>query len=209
MSIETLIKQLKFGDPPFQSRAAALLQLENGAYPVLPLLVKKAREIDVNNGPIDIHSSNFVGEAAKTAAKQIRKIGYSENDEFHRHVKDWILELNYCSEINAAAHSVTALGDLWTPPESVRTRLIELVHIQRRPDNLLDHPGTVRGLAYRELSSRDRETAQRLIDTPARREFQEFINYLLDIYRIEYPNNKNMPQRLWTEIAWLEETAAG
>ena len=208
MKIETCIEHINSEDPRLQCKAAVLMRLEDYANSILPLLVERAKQVDVDAGEIEINYSNFVGEAAKTSAKLIRKIGCNDHSEFHRQVKNWILELNYCSELNAAAHSVSALGDLWTPPELVRTRLIDLVHVERRPDNKPENAGTIRGLAFRELTSRDREAARLLINTPARRDFEEFINYQLDYYRSKYPNNNNMPQRLWSEIAWLDKADA-
>jgi len=172
-------------------------------------MVEKAREVDVTNGTTDIHSSNFVGRAARNAARAIRKRGYSNQDEFHINVVDWIFELNHCSELNVAGYSVQALGDLWIPPDSVRERLIELVHTNRRPDNPQDNTGTIRGEAYRVLSRRDRETAKQLLNTPARIEFQRHVNRCLDKYRVRFPNNKNVPRDLEAEIAWLTDTNAG
>ena len=212
MSIDILIKQLNSDDPPLQSRAALFLRLEgdiHSAYSVLPLLIKKARKVDVENGHIDLHSSNFVGEAAKTSPRLIRKVGYSEENDLHRLVLNWVFDLNYCSELNAAAHSVAALGELWLPPESVRTRLIEMVHIHRRPDNKLEHPGTVRALAFRELASRDRETAKKLIDTSARQEFVGFMNYQIEEHRKRHPNNETVRPKYRAEIDWLNNADAG
>ena len=203
------INQLKSNDWGLQLNATLLHPLDDEtAYSIMPLMIEKAKEVDVDHGAIDIKASSFVGRSATNAARLIRERGYSDQDKFHREVRDWILELNYCSEINVAAHSVIALGNLWVPPESVRTRLIELVNIQRRSDNELEHPGTIRGTAFRQLASRDRKTAQQLIDTPARREFQESIIHQLEIYGVKYPNNEKVPHDLKAEIEWLTDANA-
>ena len=209
MNRKTCIEHLQSGDVQLQEKASVLFHFIDDAYSVLPILIEKAQAVNVERGPIDIHASNFVGYAVKQSARLVRKQGYSEADTFHRRIKDWILELNYCSELNVAAHSVTALGDLWTPPESMRERLIELAQNQIRPDNPLEYPGgTVRCLAFRELSSRDRETALTLVDTPARHEFVSFINQHLELYRVKYPNNVKVPTALKAEIAWLPNANA-
>ena len=203
------IKKLESNNRGTQLSATCLHPLDrddDAVYSIMPLMVEKAMEVDVHSGPIDLISATFVGRAAKNAARSIRQQGYSDRDEFHRQVAGWIFELNYCSELNTAALSVEALGELWVPPKSVRKRLIELVHSERRADN--QQPGTIRAIAYRMLSKRDRDTAKQLIDTPARKEFQSGINELLQRYRLEFPNNANVPQGLWSEIAWLEDANA-
>ena len=210
MNRNKCIEHLESGDGKLQEKAALLFHLVDDGYSILPLMVEKAKAIDVNNGPIELSASNFVGYAAKQSARLIRQQGYSRADEFHRRIKDWIFGLNYCSEINAAGHSVTALGNLWTPPESVRERLIELAGGDVRSDNPLEHPGgTMRCLAFRELSSLDRETAIRLIDTPARYDFETFIDHRLDYYRTNFPKNVKAPKALKSEIAWLTDACGG
>jgi len=209
---EVWIKRLKSNDRTLQLNATMLHPLDkddDAVYSILPLMVEKAREVDVNNGATDIHSSTFVGRAATNAARGIRKRGYSNRDEFHRLVVDWILELNHCSDLNVAGYSVRALGCLWVPPDSIRERLLELVHANRRPDNPKDNLGSIRGLAYRMLSQRDRAAAKQLIDTPARVDFQNQINAELEMYRVKYPNNENVPRDLEAEIGWLSDAGAG
>jgi len=203
------IEQLNSGDRALQCNVAifAGLQFEDKAYPILPLMIEKAREVDVYNGQIDLHSSNFVGYTTRTTARLIKRRGFSRTDEFHREVLDWIFSLNYCTELNVAAHSVHALGELWIPPESVRQRLIELVHDERCQDN--QPHNSIRGLAYQMLSRLDRTIARNLIDTAARHDFQNAINHRLEEYRIKYPHNDNVPRDLQAEIGWLSSENAG
>ena len=209
MKRNTCIEHLRSGDPKLQEKATLLLHLVDDAYSILPLMIREAQAVDTSIGPIELSASNFVGYAAKQSARLIRQQGYSDTDKFHRRLKEWIFELNYCSELNAAGHSIAALGNLWTPPESVRERLIELTASDVRSDNPLEYPGgTIRCLAFRELSSLDRETAIRLIDTPARYDFETFINHKLDYYRTRFPKNAKALKTLKAEIAWLPDTCA-
>ena len=209
MDTETLIKRLESKDRRYQCHAAIFAPLEDRNYSILPLMIDKAQEVDINHPSIDLDSSNFVGLTARAAAKLIRRRDYSSRDPLHLRAKDWILKLNYCTDMNIAGHSVNALGDLWIPPDSIRERLIQLVHTQCRPENQDKYPSTIRALAYRMLSLRDRDTARQLIDMPARKEFQNLIAHLLDEYRIKYPNNEKVPHNLRDEVEWLKDEDAG
>ena len=112
MDTETLIKRLESKDRRYQCHAAISAPLEDENYSILPLVIDKAQEVDVNHPSNDLDSSNFVGLTARAAAKLIRRRNYSSGDPLHIRAKDWILKLNYCTDMNIAGHSVDALGDL-------------------------------------------------------------------------------------------------
>ena len=196
-------RQLESNDRRRQVQAAHFAQYEDGAYDLLPLMIKKAKEIDVDHGPIDLVSSNFLGSAIQTSAKLIRRRGFNENDGFQQEVLDCIFELNFCSELNVAACSIYALGEWWIPPERVRDRIIELVHIDRRPDNT--HPNTIRGIAFRMLARHDSDAAIQLIHTPAKQDFENAINYWLKEYREKYPDNDGTPNTIKSDVEWLSQ----
>ena len=176
------------------------------AYSEIPNFVRLAKQVFSNDGTFEQDTQNFVvGTSIRTAAKLIRKRGYQKNEELHGSVLNWILDLNHCYNLSVAAVSIYALGDWWTPPETVRQRLIELVHLKRRPDN--QHPVTLPGIAYRVLTQRDPKTALQLTETPARLDFEKAIKHWVRQYRIEHPDNDRLPNTLSGDVKWLAENA--
>ena len=97
------------------------------------------------------------------------------------------------------------LGEWWTPPDSVRQRLLELLQLERRPEN--DHPNTLRGIAYRMLIGNDSAVARSFAHTAARTDFENAINHWVHQYRAKHPENDKLPDTLSVDSIWLDENA--
>ena len=186
------------------ARAFAANKLQFGThsqlayYDILPLLLHSAKTADSNAKGYE----QFISNALRAAGALVNSFGYDSNDSVHAEVVNWIFESNESDNIEIAASSIWALGDLGVPPSSVQNRLEMLITSppRRKPDN----PNTCRAVAFRMLARLDREAAREYVDSPACTEFREAVSSWFDYYKTKYPNNNNIPQELYYETEWLE-----
>ena len=166
-------------------------------YPLVPLLIRSAKTADTAVA----HYDSFMLQALRTTAMLINRFGYDPDTAVHRDAIDWIFQSNASNNIEVAAGSIWALGDLGVPPTSVCDRLEELVVAEPRRKG--DSPNTCRALAFRMLARLERETAKKYINSPACSEFRAAISFWFDDLKNRYPDNANLPQELYNETQWL------
>ena len=169
-------------------------------YPILPFLIRSARTADPTAKDYDL----FLNSALRSTAVLINKRGYDPNESLHCDALQWFLSSSVSDNIEIAASSIWALGDLGIPPYEVRDQLEMLIQTDARTKND-DNPNTCRAVAFRMLARLDRETAGKYIDSAASREFQNAIAYWLEHYRVNYPTNDNVPRNLRAESEWLHD----
>ena len=176
-----------------RSSAAHFLQQEElSHYPILPLLIRSAKTADQAAERYD----DFLLNALRATAVLIKKRGFDPNDSLHSDALDWIVSSSVSENIEVAAGSIWALGDLGVPPSAVRDQLESLIVSDARRKNG-DHPNTCRAVAFRMLARIDRETAFKYVGSAACREFRETVAYWLD-------KHPTWISKLRAESEWLE-----
>jgi len=195
----------KLAQPDVRSHSAAAIFLASqGAdgYRHVETTLKRCKQLDLSKNAFDKCEGMLLFSGTRAIAQIVRAVGYNDADQLHRDVFAWIdfLARFHTAEIRTVG--IWGLGDLGIPPQFVSSRLVELATEQTLPDEV--DIITCRGIAFRMLARIDRDTASKLVDTPACNEYLSATKMWRADFIRKYPDNTERLFELDAESAWLQ-----
>ena len=113
--------------------AAAIFLASQGAdgYHNVELMLAQCKTLNLSRNSFDKCEDILLLSGTLTIIQMVRNVGYDGADPLHRDLFTWIDGLTNFVTAKIRGAGVWGYGDLGTPPESVSSRLIELVKGQR------------------------------------------------------------------------------
>ena len=194
MDLEKLLNSPSTRD---QARAAGFLLSEVKRESQLTTLIEKCRSIDPNSD-LNRDELALLSLGVMALGSFVRRTGFDQNDLLHDSILRWILEVSASPNAEVVVHSIYALGSLGSASQVARSRLIEMLSLERRV-NEHEHV-SLRALALRVLRRIDAEIAASFCNATA---FKEYAHAVTHWVSTDQGMSAESQRELAEESAWI------
>lgn len=179
--------------------AATLGELGPDGIEYLPRLFELVRAYYLRIPHEDIRTVQVVAWGSRSMGTLVHCAGY--NGGIHDSILSWLLKLSHDPHPLLAELAVWGLGDLGTPPEAARERLLQIAKGSLRPREPTH--ATIRSVAFRMLARTSRQDAERLRhSSPAEEYLRSVDNWIRELVETDRSGNWAHTMHI-NESAWL------